>query len=64
MSFMDIQYHAYHLGDFGKRKSDGEEVSVEPDRGCELSLSCLRCPLPVCKYDQPGQERQELLVPV
>jgi len=24
------------------------------DDGCEVSPSCLRCPLPKCKYDDPG----------
>ncbi len=24
------------------------------DEGCEVSPSCLRCPLPQCKYDDPG----------
>ena len=24
------------------------------DEGCEVSPSCLRCPLPKCKYDDPG----------
>jgi hypothetical protein len=24
------------------------------DDGCEVSASCLRCPLPRCKYDDPG----------
>ncbi len=24
------------------------------DDGCELAPSCLRCPLPICKYDYPG----------
>ena len=24
------------------------------DNGCEVSPSCLRCPLPKCKYDEPG----------
>ena len=23
------------------------------DDGCEVSPSCLRCPLPLCKYDDP-----------
>ena len=23
------------------------------DTGCEVSLSCLNCPLPQCKYDDP-----------
>ncbi len=25
------------------------------DTGCEVSPSCLNCPLPVCKYDAPAQ---------
>ena len=33
------------------------------DDGCEVSPSCLRCPLPQCKYDDPGwfqrQKRDE-----
>jgi hypothetical protein len=33
------------------------------DEGCEVSPSCLRCPLPQCKYDDPGwfyrQKREE-----
>ena len=24
------------------------------DEGCDVSSSCLRCPLPQCKYDDPG----------
>jgi hypothetical protein len=24
------------------------------DDGCEVSRSCLDCPLPICKYDDPG----------
>ena len=24
------------------------------DNGCEVSQSCLRCPLPKCKHDDPG----------
>jgi hypothetical protein len=27
------------------------------DGGCELAPSCLRCPLEVCRYDQPGGAR-------
>ena len=33
------------------------------DEGCEVSPSCLKCPLPQCKYDDPGwiqrQKRKE-----
>ena len=33
-----------------------------PDTGCEVSLSCLECPLPQCKYDDPVwyQKRRRL----
>ena len=24
------------------------------DTGCEVAPACLRCPLPQCKYDDPG----------
>ena len=28
------------------------------DEGCEMAISCLRCPLPKCIYDQPrGRQR-------
>ena len=29
------------------------------DEGCEVSPSCLRCPLPQCKYDDPGWFQKE-----
>ena len=29
------------------------------DEGCDLFESCLRCPLPQCKYDDPGWLRRE-----
>jgi len=28
------------------------------DEGCDLSPSCLNCPLPRCRYDEPGGSRQ------
>ena len=30
------------------------------DRGCDLFPSCLRCPLPRCRYDEPGGARAML----
>lgn len=30
------------------------------DEGCEISPSCLRCPLPRCRYDEPGGIRSLL----
>ena len=34
--------------------ADREDTITEfEDTGCEVSLSCLTCPLPQCKYDDP-----------
>ena len=39
---------------------EGEAVDAVPERcqyrdeGCELASSCLRCPFPRCRYDEPG----------
>ena len=30
------------------------------DEGCDVSPSCLRCPLPWCKYDDPVAYHREL----
>ncbi|MDA1257846.1 MAG: helix-turn-helix domain-containing protein [Chloroflexi bacterium] len=39
------------------------------DDGCEVSVSCLTCPLPICKFDDPGwlqrasrQNRDEAMI--
>ena len=32
------------------------------DTGCEVAPSCLRCPLPMCRYDHPGGLRGVLNV--
>lgn len=29
------------------------------DDGCEVAISCLQCPLSMCKYDDPGWLRRE-----
>ena len=48
-----------------KREGIATLVDVLPERfpyrddGCEVSVSCLRCPLPQCKYDDPGWLRRE-----
>ena len=59
---MDNHYHAYGLGEIGKRNghSDTGEIAVQRDRGCNLAPSCLKCWLPTCQYDWPAQKRQEL----
>ena len=35
------------------------ELFPYKDDGCELSPSCLNCPLPRCKYDDPGWMQRE-----
>ena len=40
-----------------RRDALPEHVDFQ-DRGCELSPSCLRCPLALCRYDQPGGARK------
>ena len=30
------------------------------DVGCEVSESCLQCPLPQCRYDDPGWLRRQI----
>ena len=48
-----------------KREGIATLVDVLPERfpyrddGCEVSVSCLRCPLPQCKYDDPGWLQRE-----
>jgi len=29
------------------------------DEGCDLFPACLRCPLPTCRYDEPGRLQRE-----
>ena len=36
-----------------------EFISYKDD-GCDISPSCLRCPLPKCRYDDPGWFRREV----
>ena len=30
------------------------------DEGCDLAISCLNCPFPVCVYEQPGGKQRWL----
>ena len=34
------------------------------DTGCEVSPSCLNCPLPQCKYDDPDGSKRHRESPV
>ncbi|MBI4297983.1 MAG: helix-turn-helix domain-containing protein [Chloroflexi bacterium] len=33
------------------------EYTQYQDEGCDLHPSCLGCPLPLCRYDDPGGRR-------
>ena len=35
------------------------EHSTYRDGGCDVARSCLRCPLPMCKFDDPGWLQRE-----
>jgi hypothetical protein len=37
-----------------KRSDALPEYSEYADTGCDLYPSCLNCPLPRCRYDEPG----------
>lgn len=39
-----------------RRRKSGLEYL--PDTGCNLAPSCLQCPLPACKYDDPTSPQQ------
>jgi len=47
----------------------GIQWDTYPDTGCSIAPSCLRCPLPTCRYDGPSagagwrslRQRQEAL---
>ena len=47
-------------------EDQNEELDLPPeychyrDEGCELSASCLNCPLEKCVYDEPGGTRHLL----
>lgn len=42
-----------------RRQSRGlPENATYRDTGCEVASSCLRCPLPMCKYDDPTWGRR------
>ena len=52
--------------DLEERHESGRRVRMDAlpehvqyrDLGCELSPSCLRCPLERCRYDEPGGARK------
>ena len=47
---------------FGRPQGLNDTAGVPRDKGCDVSPSCLKCPLPICKYDVAGQlpSRQEV----
>lgn len=47
---------AFHHSDqwrSGTQVDGSPEYADYPDTGCEVSPSCLACPLPQCKHDDP-----------
>ncbi len=50
-------------GSAGSPETSGQDPLPEStqyrDEGCDISPSCLRCPLPRCRYDDPGWLRRE-----
>jgi hypothetical protein len=49
---------AYDLGSIGMRPEEKQPTGwhkdlLYEDTGCEVFDSCLTCPLPRCKYDEP-----------
>jgi hypothetical protein len=54
--------------EYGQRHGNGRKVRVDAlpeyltfrDAGCDLSPTCVRCPLERCRYDEPGGARRLL----
>ena len=44
---------------FPTRSNTLPEHTHYKDDGCDVSPSCLDCPLPLCKYDDPGWVQRE-----
>jgi hypothetical protein len=39
--------------------TDTASTTAYADAGCDVSPSCLRCPLPQCKYDDRAWKRRD-----
>ena len=35
------------------------EISIYQETGCDIHSACLTCPLPQCRYDDPGWVQRE-----
>ena len=63
----DRPIHAVGLGDIptARMKLSGARVQLNGevfrDKGCEVSPSCLSCPLPRCQFEVSAEEREALL---
>ncbi len=68
MGTATIQPPASNIQPPESRNANGRRVRMDAlpehvdyrDGGCELSPSCLRCPLARCRYDEPGGARRVL----
>ena len=54
--------HKAAHGNHSRQRDQGEEILSRigsgnyADTGCDVSASCLRCPLPLCKYELTAYE--------
>ncbi len=49
---------AYNANRSYNARVERDKIEAFPkDNGCSVSPSCLDCPLPRCKYDNPGEHR-------
>ena len=54
VTLQGIRPESYSLTSARTAEEDAPEFYHYEDNGCEVSDSCLDCPLPVCRYDDPG----------
>ena len=57
---MSVVFNSQSAVALGYVRSDTlPENTRYKDDGCDASLTCLECPLPLCKYDDPGWLQRE-----
>jgi hypothetical protein len=53
-ALLDKPFTTYQPLALPKRSDALPEYTSYADNGCDLYPSCLTCPLPKCRYDEPG----------
>jgi hypothetical protein len=56
----DVRPDLRLLGARSPRRDALPEHTSYADTGCDIHSSCLTCPLPRCRYDEPGGARKLL----